>query len=292
MTTEQKAKAYDEALERARKQVSDYQKEFDNHIDKSKLLPQIMQAGITALTETFPQLAESDDERVRKELLSFIESVQHSYLCGTDRREKWIAYLEKQKDLDKMIIVSPEVWDNAISDDFENGKKEGEKQKEQNLNPSNSVGLKEQKEIPLMNGDADLYFDTWIQHNDTTKRGCFEEGIRYAQKLQKEQKSEENHTLEFEKAKAKYEGIVEGKQTILDNPEDYGLCKHTEWSDTKELVFKDICKHLKEEGYNGWVTLLEALHSGEFKQAVTEWSEKDEKKLARAKLYEQLKKLM
>ena len=47
---------------------------------------------------------------------------------------------------------------------------------------------KEQKEIPLMNGDADLYFDNWIQHNDTTKRGCFEEGIRYAQRLQKEQK--------------------------------------------------------------------------------------------------------
>lgn len=38
--------------------------------------------------------------------------------------------LEK-KDLDKMIVVSPEVWDNAISDAFENGKKEGEKQKEQ-----------------------------------------------------------------------------------------------------------------------------------------------------------------
>ncbi|MBO4924452.1 MAG: hypothetical protein J5382_10080 [Bacteroidales bacterium] len=47
---------------------------------------------------------------------------------------------------------------------------------------------KEQKEIPLMNGDADLYFDNWIQHNDTTKRGYFEEGIRYAQRLQKEQK--------------------------------------------------------------------------------------------------------
>jgi flagellar biosynthesis/type III secretory pathway protein FliH len=50
---------------------------------------------------------------------------------------------------------------------------------------------KEQKEIPLMNGDADLYFDNWIQHNDTTKRGYFEEGIRYAQRLQKEQKPAE-----------------------------------------------------------------------------------------------------
>jgi hypothetical protein len=53
--------------------------------------------------------------------------------------------------------------------------------------------------------------------------------------------------------------------------------KPAEWSDTKELVFKDICKHLKEEGYNGWVVLLEALHSGEFKQPVAEWNEEDEK---------------
>ena len=98
MTTEEKAKAYDEALEKAKKQVSDYQKELDKHTDKSELLPQLMQAGITALVETFPQLAESEDEKIRKELLSFIESVQHNYLCATDRREKWIAYLEKQKD--------------------------------------------------------------------------------------------------------------------------------------------------------------------------------------------------
>ena len=57
--------------------------------------------------------------------------------------------------------------------------------------------IEKQKEIPLMNGDADLYFDNWIQHNDTTKRGCFEEGIRYAQRLQKEQKSAVNEKAEM-----------------------------------------------------------------------------------------------
>lgn len=42
--------------------------------------------------------------------------------------------------------------------------------------------------------------------------------------------------------------------------------KPVEWSDTNELVFKDICKHLKEEGYNGWIVVLEALRNGEFNQ--------------------------
>jgi len=52
--------------------------------------------------------------------------------------------------------------------------------------------LEKQKEIPLMNGDVDLYFDTWNQNQtNPSKRQCFEEGIRYAQRLQKEQKPAE-----------------------------------------------------------------------------------------------------
>ena len=57
------------------------------------------------LDTIFPELAESEDERTKKELLSFIESVQHSYLCATDRRKKWIAYLEKQKEQNGSLRV-------------------------------------------------------------------------------------------------------------------------------------------------------------------------------------------
>ena len=42
---------------------------------------------------------ESEDERIRKELYAFINTVQHSYLCANyTKREKWLAYLEKQKE--------------------------------------------------------------------------------------------------------------------------------------------------------------------------------------------------
>lgn len=50
------------------------------------------------------------------------------------------------------------------------------------------VKVGEQQQISTMNGDADLYFDEWNQQQQNpTKRQCFEEGMRYAERLQKEQ---------------------------------------------------------------------------------------------------------
>ena len=84
----------------------------------------------TALRELIPDLKESEDESIRKEMIAFFQDIKE-VATKSENLDKWIVYLEKQKELDNMIVVSPEVWDNAISDAFENGKKEGEKQKEQ-----------------------------------------------------------------------------------------------------------------------------------------------------------------
>ena len=99
----------------------------------------------TAMRFLIPELAESEDERIRKWLIHEIEAIYVTDgIVKNENADKALAWLEKQK---------------------------------------------EQKEIPLMNGDADLYFDEWNQQNQNpTKRQCFEEGMRYAQKLQKEQK--------------------------------------------------------------------------------------------------------
>lgn len=89
---------------------------------------EIYDKRISNLKAFTPELAESEGERIRKALIDGVRQIR----CKNGiTQEQMITYLEKQKDLDKMIIVSPEVWDNAISDAFENGKKEGEKQKEQ-----------------------------------------------------------------------------------------------------------------------------------------------------------------
>ena len=119
MKTEQKAKAYDEALEQAQKELA--------------ACGSINCDAARQIFRLFPQLRESEDERIRKRLVGVVKYFRSR---GKDQQicEECLAYLEKQKDLDKMIVVSPEAWDKAINDAYENGKKECEKQKERKPN--------------------------------------------------------------------------------------------------------------------------------------------------------------
>lgn len=99
MTQEQKAKAYDEALERARKQRDDYQKEFDK-TDKNSQLAEILRAAISAVEMAFPELSESEDERIRKWILEKVQGYASSGIPCSDEikmADKAIDYLVKQK---------------------------------------------------------------------------------------------------------------------------------------------------------------------------------------------------
>lgn len=102
MTQEEKAKAYDEALERARKYMA---KGYD------VLMPEI-----------FPQLRESEDERIRKEIINYLDFAEsHNLLRAADYEKKkgWLAYLEKKKEQkpawseDEMKVL------DSIIDDYE-----------------------------------------------------------------------------------------------------------------------------------------------------------------------------
>lgn len=83
MTTEEKARAYDEALDRMKHVV---------------VVPENEKA-LRALKETiFPELAESEDERIRKEIQKFLRDN-----CGAGQEaytkcEEWCYWLEKQKE--------------------------------------------------------------------------------------------------------------------------------------------------------------------------------------------------
>jgi len=81
LSIEQKAKAYDEAIKKIQSYVVD-------------------EYGCTRIkvVNVFPELKESEDERIRKELLNaFQESEDSLYMVLTPfRRESFIAWLEKQ----------------------------------------------------------------------------------------------------------------------------------------------------------------------------------------------------
>lgn len=108
MNTEEKARAYDEVLERAKKQRADYQKEFDK-TNKSSQLAEVLRAGICALDMAFPELAESEDERIRKWIFNLVNNMSFENLTASEgaKNEAWkkkvLAYLEKQKDASKAI---------------------------------------------------------------------------------------------------------------------------------------------------------------------------------------------
>lgn len=84
MVNEQKAKAYDEALERARKML--------NMILDNELL-----GFPDQIREIFPQLKESDDERIRKQLVDIVAFIPEANFKSASR-EDCRTYLEKQKE--------------------------------------------------------------------------------------------------------------------------------------------------------------------------------------------------
>lgn len=89
MTDKEKAKAFDEALERARKML--------NMILDNELL-----GFPDQIREIFPQLRESEDERIRKALIDafqFHKKLEHVTFYGVPSDDA-IAYLERQKTVD------------------------------------------------------------------------------------------------------------------------------------------------------------------------------------------------
>ena len=97
MTTEEKAKAYDEAL----KIASFYY--GNKHLDAEKLLEKL-----------FPKLAEFEDERIRKEIIHYLGLVgKGDGDYAQPMIDRWIAYLEKQKHLLNFDAISSWLRDHA-----------------------------------------------------------------------------------------------------------------------------------------------------------------------------------
>ena len=72
MTQEEKAKAYDEAIKVAKR----------------------LQHDNAWVTTIFPELKENEDEMIRKEIMDFIDT---KTIDSDERRNRWFAWLEKQK---------------------------------------------------------------------------------------------------------------------------------------------------------------------------------------------------
>ena len=80
LTIEEKAKAYDEALERARA--------INNGKDVD------VESGTTICEYIFPELKESEDDKIRKEIISTLRNTY--WTSNRNRFNELVAWLEKQ----------------------------------------------------------------------------------------------------------------------------------------------------------------------------------------------------
>lgn len=81
---------------------------YEERLEVAKKLYELSNAEQkTALECIFPELRESEDERIRKELIEYVKDQQSSFISAPDCRDKyeeeennkyksWIAWLEKQ----------------------------------------------------------------------------------------------------------------------------------------------------------------------------------------------------
>ncbi len=96
-------KAYKDALNKAKSKIWN---------DKGHLLYE------DDIIEIFPELAESEDERIRKEIIQFLQ-LPHPQFVGKRNHEKWIAWLEKQKTTEETLQYLKENHSPSEVSDFQ-----------------------------------------------------------------------------------------------------------------------------------------------------------------------------
>ena len=94
LTIEQKAKAYDVATERLRNAFYD---------DNNRMCEEYRKAVIKVIEPIFPELRESEDERIRKEIVELVMQPTWKTEAEFHRRKELIAWLEKQGEKEKFI---------------------------------------------------------------------------------------------------------------------------------------------------------------------------------------------
>lgn len=223
-----------------------------------------MRVAVDALKEACPELAESEDERMRRALIKLMTVAGESYVMSATgfKKEQLLAYLEKQKEnIEKEYVFRPLAGtditvaaEQAIRRANEGGRlvlafngayipvRKGNNVKK--IVDIYDSFIEKQKEIPLMGGDTDTYFDDLrITTKPLTSREWFDEGIKYAQRLQKEQKPAEwsEDSVKFKEGfKAGREsGLRDGQKYVLNNLDSYGLCKPVEWSEEDKRFVRD-----------------------------------------------------
>ena len=87
----------------------DYEKKYKEALEKARRLQngegvEVLQ-GDSIVEALFPELKESEDEKIRSEIMQYLWDLYHKDFCpptpSIDTCDKWLAWLEKQGDVSK-----------------------------------------------------------------------------------------------------------------------------------------------------------------------------------------------
>ena len=252
---------YEEALERAR-MYHDNAKEAGDY------------SAVARYENIFPELAESEDERIRKQLIEYLESDRDSQRCqDLSFYEDALAYLEKQKDSDKAMYAIEKI-DKYIDSHTANAHDMDDS------NPYKKYYCGLDDALGKISGILqDVYSDKEQKEQKLTEWTLpkdFEEAVYKVANFISPFDSQE----ELRKVSHRFaEQLLSLAKKELDKP--------AEWSEEDEKNFEAVrkaifCCNFGVDGVDGKeIGLIEWLKSLR-PQPKEEWTEEDEKKLASA----------
>ena len=244
-------------------------------------------------------LKDNEDERIRKGLISHLhelkeKSVEGSILKRPEHYDAWISYLEKQKEQPKEELVYRL---NGLMQEYINGGKDEEEREHRfkcyqlfwdALEDANFFEQKEQKpnnmccfEIgdEITDGNStfkivDIQGEYYIA--DDGDKVCFYVAHRYYTPTKEKKEKKPAEWSEKEKERIRQNGRLD----VCYNPEKYGLCHKTEWSEEDKHNIEEVISILNESG--GYLNdnndlLMDWLKSlpERFSIQKQEWSEED-----------------
>ena len=264
-----------------------------------------------AIQALIPELKESEDERIRKELLEEIEFIiPHDDETDSEglilpsyhaRIDRYKSYLEKHKE------PKPVEWEwPNLSNCIKNCKKcQGKcfyrKESYEEQKPAEKLSKEEYVkkfkalcdayEIKLPNREYDIYGLCEDLHKlfgdiqnpaewseDTIRKAIEEVGL-----TQHQINWFKNNVFppKQEWSKEEKERIRQsGRLDVCYNPEKYGLCHKTEWGDGEMKALDSIIDDYELAaksfcGHDGKIMFLKAIRDGEYGLSKQEWSEED-----------------
>ena len=234
MTIEEKARAYDEALKWMR-----------------ELYPGLHGATKEDAEHYFPELRESEDERIRKAVVSLVYEMKGTYQSFAKvELDKMVAWLEKQKyDRMKPIYDARESFESALEkawNDYHNGYE-----------------------------NVDKFEDDYVE---CAHAKGFREGYLFGIEKQKEHKPIDYDHEMWKNCVANFEG---GKKEVIDHPEKYGLQKEQkpiekqDYSGLTDLERAILRGFLVAGVENVPVTIIKETAQDCLAHMPAEWSEED-----------------